>query len=713
MNAGLHLFWIGWLALFTGPVSQEGDPAARQDTRLFSVEMQNRVLGYRIERRTSSVLEGRPVKVFSTKTLLRTGPEAKGASGKLETKEFYWIDEKTGTVLRALSEFRQGKTFMIRKVEFGEDQAGIKVIHQDGSEPARTVPLPPDVMIPCPAEAPVLALIDSGRDELSMKVFDLNEGEVEEVTARRLGADSLEIEGETNECRRFRVDTDDPVDRILLWLDESGRVIRMEQPAMGITYKHAPEKVMEKLAEHQEEESASGGLPALEDRPGLTFLKLRATILCPAVRSAESLNTKRQAFEGTVEDGRIDGIFRLRSQHLDRLQDIAFPMELDESRADDPDLLPAEGIESDAPLIREKAQQITKDLKRRWHGVHALAAWVRKNITLDVGAAESALDALESKKATVKGMARLYCALCRSAGIPARVVMGAIYAGSDKGTARFVEHHWNEVHMAEAGWTPLDVAAGTLTFLDAGHLRLARDGSCEFSGVEIMDYIPKPEELRPAVPTKAGPFPLPRGEFPIYEYFLEGKHWGRVTVVFEGEKRSPEGEMLYYFSSMLDLTTLSGQSVTRAYLDGRFHSYDAKMGDAVLSCRAEDGEALCELTVEGETRTERVTLPREGLFYDSHQVLQLGLLLSRLDVKPGDPVQVSIFQPTAMRNLNLQVECKGLTEIVFQGEKRKARIYELTSGSQKMVVTLAESGLILEILEQGGAVRIVLRGDED
>jgi hypothetical protein len=59
------------------------------------------------------------------------------------------------------------------------------------------------------------------------------------------------------------------------------------------------------------------------------------------------------------------------------------------------------------------------------------------------------------------------------------------------------------------------------------------------------------------------------------------------------------------------------------------------------------------------------------------------------------------------------VECKGLTEIVFQGEKRKARIYELTSGSQKMVVTLAESGLILEILEQGGAVRIVLRGDED
>jgi transglutaminase-like putative cysteine protease len=61
-------------------------------------------------------------------------------------------------------------------------------------------------------------------------------------------------------------------------------------------------------------------------------------------------------------------------------------------------------------------------------------------------------------------------ALCRAAGIPARVVWGSIYTPEKGGS--FGHHAWNEVYMGGAGWIPVDVTLNEPDYANAGHLRL-------------------------------------------------------------------------------------------------------------------------------------------------------------------------------------------------------------------------------------------------
>jgi Transglutaminase-like superfamily/IPT/TIG domain len=63
---------------------------------------------------------------------------------------------------------------------------------------------------------------------------------------------------------------------------------------------------------------------------------------------------------------------------------------------------------------------------------------------------------LKSKKTDSLGYASLYVSLCRSVGVPARVVSGVWYsAEAEKG----VSHHWAELYLPDCGWFPVDTAA--------------------------------------------------------------------------------------------------------------------------------------------------------------------------------------------------------------------------------------------------------------
>lgn len=63
---------------------------------------------------------------------------------------------------------------------------------------------------------------------------------------------------------------------------------------------------------------------------------------------------------------------------------------------------------------------------------------------------------LKSKNTDSLGYASLYVSLCRSVGIPARVVSGVWYS-AEKGKS--VPHHWAEVYLPDCGWFPVDTAA--------------------------------------------------------------------------------------------------------------------------------------------------------------------------------------------------------------------------------------------------------------
>jgi len=125
-------------------------------------------------------------------------------------------------------------------------------------------------------------------------------------------------------------------------------------------------------------------------------------------------------------------------------------------------------IQSDAPRIVAIAKDVAGDEQDAWRAARALESWVKAHITeksLDIGLA-SALEVCENREGDCTEHAVLLAALCRAAGIPARVCMGLEYIGGVWGG-----HAWNEVRI-DGRWYPLDATNG-YGFVDALHLTLA------------------------------------------------------------------------------------------------------------------------------------------------------------------------------------------------------------------------------------------------
>lgn len=78
-----------------------------------------------------------------------------------------------------------------------------------------------------------------------------------------------------------------------------------------------------------------------------------------------------------------------------------------------------------------------------------------------------AVSALESNRASCNGKSRLFVALCRAQGLPARVVGGAILEHVQKRTS----HLWTEVYYMNT-WIPFDPTNGHFATLPAHYLEL-------------------------------------------------------------------------------------------------------------------------------------------------------------------------------------------------------------------------------------------------
>ncbi|MGH8705877.1 MAG: transglutaminase-like domain-containing protein, partial [Burkholderiales bacterium] len=97
-----------------------------------------------------------------------------------------------------------------------------------------------------------------------------------------------------------------------------------------------------------------------------------------------------------------------------------------------------------------------------------ILAWIEANIAREALDAFTAMDVLRERRAECQGHAYLFAALARAMGLPARVVNGLVYSEEQRG---FLYHTWNEVHVAGAGWRPVD-ATFAQVHADATHLKL-------------------------------------------------------------------------------------------------------------------------------------------------------------------------------------------------------------------------------------------------
>ena len=112
-------------------------------------------------------------------------------------------------------------------------------------------------------------------------------------------------------------------------------------------------------------------------------------------------------------------------------------------------------IESDNPLISKKGREIVGDERNPYKKAKMIYDWIINYMHWkDVEGLQGALFALENGFGECGDYSALFCALCRSVGIPSRPVVG--FQLEEKGKY----HVWSEFYIENLGWIPVDVNLG-------------------------------------------------------------------------------------------------------------------------------------------------------------------------------------------------------------------------------------------------------------
>jgi hypothetical protein len=140
---------------------------------------------------------------------------------------------------------------------------------------------------------------------------------------------------------------------------------------------------------------------------------------------------------------------------------------------------PGPFIESDDPAIVARARAIVGSEHESAAKARRIIRWVRENLTQEPSlTVPSAREVLRARRGDCNEHAVLVAALARAAGIPARVVTGAVYAGDG-----FYYHAWDELWLGR--WVSADAVFAQLP-VDATHVKLAGGGPDEQLGVAAV-----------------------------------------------------------------------------------------------------------------------------------------------------------------------------------------------------------------------------------
>jgi len=136
-------------------------------------------------------------------------------------------------------------------------------------------------------------------------------------------------------------------------------------------------------------------------------------------------------------------------------------------------------VESDDPCVVSLAKQVVRGEKDAWKAAKKIEKFVSDYVSeknLSVGYATAA-EVARSRQGDCTEHAVLTAAMCKAAGIPARVVAGLVYADSFGGEDNiFGPHAWAEVNIA-GKWYGLD-ATGAPRGYAPDHIAIsAGDGS--------------------------------------------------------------------------------------------------------------------------------------------------------------------------------------------------------------------------------------------
>jgi len=299
----------------------------------------------------------------------------------------------------------------------------------DHPEPGARYTLP--VFSPLTAQAAPLTIVVEGRERLSTKT-----GVVETL---RIAEEHQNV-------------------KTRAWLDDDGNVVR-EEAVLGFTLEREPQEI------------AVAGVDSAAplDLAVTSGIPLAGTITEPRELAGLSLR-----LSGTAAD-RVPSAppRQLVVADLLTVTREAVPVEAPALGTVPPELAATLAaspfIESDDAAIRTQARTIVGTTTDPRTAARSLVAWVHAEVEKAPSVTvPSAREVLASRRGDCNEHAVLLAALARAAGIPARVVAGAVYANDG-----FYYHAWNELWVG--AWVSADAVFDQLP-ADATHVKLIEGG---------------------------------------------------------------------------------------------------------------------------------------------------------------------------------------------------------------------------------------------
>lgn len=132
-------------------------------------------------------------------------------------------------------------------------------------------------------------------------------------------------------------------------------------------------------------------------------------------------------------------------------------------------LKPTQNIQSDNEIINELATQLLQNTKNDKEVIKNIFDYVYAIPSAPIITLTDAVTTIEQNRASCNGKSRLFVALSRNLGYPARIKGGIIVENTDKRTS----HAWAEVLINEI-WVPFDALNNHFGYLPANYLELYR-----------------------------------------------------------------------------------------------------------------------------------------------------------------------------------------------------------------------------------------------
>jgi transglutaminase-like putative cysteine protease len=502
MNAGRMVFNASLLLMLARPAAAAGQLAKEY---YFAIEMNGTICGYSKFTASPLARHGQNVILLKHEMLLRIA--ALGSKVESRLNLTYHIDPATGRFTYHDSTIEQGEMKLSSSIRIAGGQA---FVSGSGVSQEQAVALPPDVVLANTLYHPHL-VADFAGGKLTSKsypIFDGRDSQVQETVYRKVGTETVRRAG-----REYPTIVLDVLNKwngmkSRLWLDLATGIAVQTQHPNRFSYLADASVVASLQTANLDSNFLVKTNVSIPNSKAISYLKVRATIEPMGLWvSPEALSLEGQRFAGTVKDNLVEGVFEVEHRRYDGSQAPPFPPDFSPNAALKEYLEASELIQSDDPVLADKAREITKGSHDSWEAARRLSRWVSENIQGAIPGGGTARGVYDSRSGECGGHSFLMAAFCRAVGIPARVVWGCLHLPERGGI--FGQHGWNEIFMGEAGWIPLDTTAGEIDYVDSGHIRIGIHQSTATAlnarKMEILDYrlgSSNPSEPKPAVSAK-------------------------------------------------------------------------------------------------------------------------------------------------------------------------------------------------------------------